>query len=445
MSDRTLPHNLDAERSVLGAILIDNNAINHAVENVGAPDFFRHAHRLIFEAMIGLNQYNNPIDLITLSDQLNRSGHLEDAGGAAYISQLTDGVPRAVNVQHYAKIVKEKSTLRSLIQSANSVLTRAYEGEADADIQLDEAERAIFEIADGRMRSGFVRVGQLVEGSYQMLEKLSQQRGTVTGVPTGFRDLDEMTSGFQPGDLVIVAARPGVGKTSFVMNVAVNAAKQAGMSVGVFSLEMSKEQLFLRLLTSEARVDGHRMRTGYLGEQDYERITVALSELHELKVFIDDTPSIGVLEMRAKSRRLKMEHGLDLLIVDYLQLMQGGGRFESRQQELASISRALKILAKELGIPVIALSQLSRAAEARSDHRPQLSDLRESGALEQDADIVMFIFRAEMYNTPEDHNVDDENKATIIVGKQRNGPTGDVDLAFLKSFTRFESLAPQRQ
>lgn len=445
MSDRTLPHNLDAERSVLGAILIDNNAINHAVENVGAADFFRVAHRMIFEAMIGLNQFNNPIDLITLSDQLNRSGHLEDAGGAAYISQLTDGVPRAVNVQHYAKIVKEKSTLRALIQSANSVLTRAYEGEADADIQLDEAERSIFEIADGRMRSGFVRVGQLVENSYQMLEKLSQQRGTVTGVPTGFKDLDEMTSGFQPGDLVIVAARPGVGKTSFVMNVAVNAAKQAGMSVGVFSLEMSKEQLFLRLLTSEARVDGHRMRTGYLGEQDYERITLALTDLHDLKVFIDDTPSIGVLEMRAKARRLKMEHGLDLLIVDYLQLMQGGGRFESRQQELASISRALKILAKELSIPVIALSQLSRAAEARSDHRPQLSDLRESGALEQDADIVMFIFRAEMYNTPEDHNVDDENKATIIVGKQRNGPTGDVDLAFLKSFTRFESLAPQRQ
>lgn len=445
MSDRTLPHNLDAERSVLGAILIDNNAINHAVENVGAADFFRVAHRMIFEAMIGLNQFNNPIDLITLSDQLNRSGHLEDAGGAAYISQLTDGVPRAVNVQHYAKIVKEKSTLRALIQSANSVLTRAYEGEADADIQLDEAERSIFEIADGRMRSGFVRVGQLVENSYQMLEKLSQQRGTVTGVPTGFKDLDEMTSGFQPGDLVIVAARPGVGKTSFVMNVAVNAAKQAGMSVGVFSLEMSKEQLFLRLLTSEARVDGHRMRTGYLGEQDYERITLALTDLHDLKVFIDDTPSIGVLEMRAKARRLKMEHGLDLLIVDYLQLMQGGGRFESRQQELASISRALKILAKELSIPVIALSQLSRAAEARSDHRPQLSDLRESGALEQDADIVMFIFRAEMYNTPEDHNVDDENRATIIVGKQRNGPTGDVDLAFLKSFTRFESLAPQRQ
>lgn len=445
MSDRTLPHNLDAERSVLGAVLIDNNAINHAIENVGAGDFFRVAHRLLFEAMIGLNKNNNPIDLITLSDQLSRSGHLDEAGGAAYISQLTDGVPRAVNVVHYAKIVKEKSTLRSLIQSANAVLTRAYDGEADADVQLDEAERSIFEIADGRMRSGFVHVGQLVDNSYQLLEKLSQQRGTITGVPTGFKDLDEMTSGFQPGDLVILAARPGVGKSSFVMNVAVNAAKQAGLSVGVFSLEMSKEQLFLRLLTSEARVDGHRMRTGYLGEQDYDRIALALTEMHDLKVFIDDTPSIGVLEMRAKSRRLKMEHGLDLIIVDYLQLMQGGGRFESRQTELASISRSLKILAKELGLPIIALSQLSRAAETRTDHRPQLSDLRESGALEQDADIVMFIYRAEMYATAEDHNPEDDNKATIIVGKQRNGPTGDVDLAFLKGFTRFESLATDRR
>lgn len=445
MSDRTLPHNLDAEKSVLGAILIDNNAINLAIENIGAADFFRVAHRLIFEAMLGLNQHNDPIDLITLSDQLNRVGRLDEAGGAAYISQLTDGVPRALNVQHYAKIVKEKSTLRALIQSATEVLTRAYDGEAEADIQLDEAERSIFEIAEGRLRSGFVPVGQLVDNSYQLLEKLAQQKGAITGVPTGFRDLDEMTSGFQPGDLVILAARPGVGKTSLVLNVAVNAAKQAGLSVGVFSLEMSKEQLFLRLLTSEARVDGHRMRTGYLGEQDYDRIALALTELHDLKVFIDDTPSIGVLEMRAKSRRLKKEHGLDLLIVDYLQLMQGGGRFESRQVELASISRSLKILAKELGIPIIALSQLSRAAEARSDHRPQLSDLRESGALEQDADIVMFIFRAEMYNTPEEQNPENDNKATIIVGKQRNGPTGDVDLAFLKAFTRFESLAPERR
>ncbi len=445
MSDRTLPHNLDAEKSVLGAILIDNNAINLAIENIGAADFFRVAHRLIFEAMIGLNQHNDPIDLITLSDQLNRVGRLDEAGGAAYISQLTDGVPRALNVQHYAKIVKEKSTLRALIQSATEVLTRAYDGEAEADIQLDEAERSIFEIAEGRLRSGFVPVGQLVDNSYQLLEKLAQQKGAITGVPTGFKDLDEMTSGFQPGDLVILAARPGVGKTSFVLNVAVNAAKQAGLSVGVFSLEMSKEQLFLRLLTSEARVDGHRMRTGYLGEQDYDRIAGSLSQLHDLKVFIDDTPSVGVLEMRAKSRRLKKEHGLDLLIIDYLQLMQGGGRFESRQVELASISRSLKILAKELGIPIIALSQLSRAAEARSDHRPQLSDLRESGALEQDADIVMFIFRAEMYNTPEEQNPENDNKATIIVGKQRNGPTGDVDLAFLKSFTRFESLAPERR
>jgi replicative DNA helicase len=445
MSDRTQPHSLEAERSVLGAILIDVNAINLALEVITPADFYRFAHRLIFEAMIALNQTNDPIDLITLSERLNRAGHLAEVGGAAYVSQLTDGVPRAVNVQHYANIVKEKATLRALIASANEVLSRAFDGAVDADEQLDEAERSIFQIADGRLRSGFVSLGNLVDNSYQMLEKLQEQRGAITGVPTGFHDLDEMTSGFQPGDLVILAARPGVGKTSFVLNVAVNAAKQSGLSVGVFSLEMSKEQLFMRLLTSEAKVDGHRMRTGYLGEQDYDRIALALSEMHDLKVFIDDTPSIGVLEMRAKARRLKKEHGLNMLIVDYLQLMQGGGRFESRQVELASISRSLKILAKELGIPIVALSQLSRAAETRSDHRPQLSDLRESGALEQDADIVMFIFRAEMYNTPEEHNAENDNKATIIVGKQRNGPTGDVDLAFLKAFTRFESLAPERR
>jgi replicative DNA helicase len=440
--DRTLPHNLEAEKCVLGAILINNIAFNQTAEVIDSADFFRVAHQRIFDKMVSLNERNQPVDLVTLKDELARAGELEDVGGPAYISSLTDGVPRSANVEHYAKIVKEKSTLRRLIQSANEVLGRAYDAEEDADILLDEAERSIFQIADQKMRSGFVRIGELVDSGYQLIEQLQAQRGLITGVPSGFVDLDEMTSGFQKSDLVIVAARPAMGKTSFVLNMGLNAAIQAGKSIGIFSLEMSKEQLFVRMLTSEARVDAHRFRGGFLGEQDYARLVDAFARLHDAKVFIDDTPSVGILEMRAKSRRLKMEHGLDLLVVDYLQLMQGRGRFESRQQELASISRSLKILAKELEIPIIALSQLSRATETRADHRPQLSDLRESGALEQDADVVMFIFREEMYLVEGQPKPETEGIAEIIIGKQRNGPTGIARLAFLKQFTRFENLAP---
>jgi replicative DNA helicase len=444
MAERTLPHNLEAEKCVLGSILINNHTFNQAAEVIDAADFFRDAHRRIFEKMVGLTDRSQPVDLVTLSDELARTGELDDAGGPAYISGLTDGVPRSANVEYYARIVKEKATLRRLIQSANEVLTRAYDAEADADNQLDEAERAIFQIAEGRMRSGFVRLGELVDSGYQMLEKLQEHRGLVTGVPSGFTELDEMTQGFQKSDLVIVAARPSMGKTSLVLNIALNCGVEAGKTVGVFSLEMSKEQLFMRMLTSEARVDAHRFRGGFLGDQDYDRLTKAFGRLHDAKVYIDDTPSAGILEMRAKSRRLKLEHGLDLLVIDYLQLMQGRGRFENRQQELASISRSLKILAKELEIPIIALSQLSRAPETRGDHRPQLSDLRESGALEQDADVVMFIFREDMYGVEEERNPEAEGVAEIIIGKQRNGPTGTVKLAFLKQYTRFENLQAQR-
>jgi replicative DNA helicase len=439
--DRTLPHNLEAEKCVLGAVLINNQAFNQAAEVIDAGDFFRDAHRRIFDKMVTLMDRSQPVDLVTLKDELAKSGDLDEVGGPAYISALTDGVPRSANVEYYAKIVKEKSTLRRLIQSANEVLGRAYDAEEDADELLDEAERSIFQIAEHRMRSGFVRVGELVDSGYQLIEQLQQQRGLVTGVPSGFVDLDEMTSGFQKSDLVIVAARPAMGKTSFVLNLSLNSAIQAGKSVGIFSLEMSKEQLFMRMLTSEARVDAHRFRGGFLGEQDYARLVEAFARLHDAKVFIDDTPSVGILEMRAKSRRLKLEHGLDMIVVDYLQLMQGRGRFESRQQELSSISRSLKILAKELEIPILALSQLSRAPETRSDHRPQLSDLRESGALEQDADIVLFIFREDMYQVDGEPNPDAEGTAEIIIGKQRNGPTGAVRLAFLKQYTRFENLA----
>jgi replicative DNA helicase len=441
MADRTLPHNLEAEKSVLGAILINNQSFNQAAEVIDAQDFFRDAHRRIFEKMVSLTDRSEPVDLVTIKDELTRSGELDDVGGPAYISALTDGVPRSANVEYYARIVKEKSTLRRLIQSANEVLGRAYDAEEDADTLLDEAERSIFQIAEHRLRSGFVKLSELVDSGYQLIEQLQHHKGVITGVPSGFIDLDGLTSGFQRADLVIVAARPAMGKTSFVLNVALHCGIEAAKTVGVFSLEMSKEQLFMRMLTSEARVDSHRFRGGFLGEQDYARLVDAFARLHEARVFIDDTPSIGILEMRAKARRLKLEHGLDMLIVDYLQLMQARGRFDNRQQELAAISRALKILAKELDIPIVALSQLSRAPETRGDHRPQLSDLRESGALEQDADVVLFIFREDMYSQEGEARADLEGTAEIIIGKQRNGPTGVVRLAFLKQYTRFENLA----
>ena len=444
MSDRALPHNLEAEKCVLGAILINNEAFNQAAEVIDSHDFFRDAHRRIFEKMIGLSERNQPLDLVTLKDELSRSDDLDEVGGPAYIAGLTDGVPRSANVEFYARIVKEKSTLRQLIQSATDVLARAYDAEEDADDLLDHAEKSIFEIADQSKREGFVPLSALVGKGYETLEMLQQHRGLVTGVPSGFADLDELTSGFQKADLVIVAARPSMGKTSLVLNMALHGGIEAGRTVGIFSLEMSKEQLFMRMLTSEARVDAHRFRGGFLGEQDYARLVDAFGRLHDAKVFIDDSPGIGILEMRAKSRRLKLEHGLDLLVVDYLQLMQGRGRFDNRQQELASISRSMKILAKELNVPILALSQLSRAPEARGDHRPQLSDLRESGALEQDADVVLFIFREDMYAVDGERNPETEGTAEIIVGKQRNGPTGTVRLAFLKQYTRFENLARGR-
>ncbi len=439
--ERTLPHNLEAERSVLGAILIHNDAFNIAAELIDSRDFFRDAHRRVFDKMVGLNERGQAIDLVTLKDELGRTGDLEDVGGAAYIAALGDGVPRSTNVEHYARLVKEKSTLRNLIHSAGKIVSTAYRAEEDADTILDQAEQEIFSIAEDRIHSGFVPLSDLVQGSFSAIEQLQEHKGMVTGVPSGFVDIDSLTSGFQSSDLIIIAGRPSMGKTSFALNVAQHVGIKMDRAVGIFSLEMSKEQLFMRMLTAEAEVDAHRFRGGFLSERDYGQLSKALGRLSEARVFIDDTASLGVLEMRAKARRLKAEHGLDLLMVDYLQLMQGRGRFENRTQELASISRALKGLAKELDVPVLALSQLSRAPEARTNRRPQLSDLRESGALEQDADVVMFVFREEQYSpTPEN-----ENLAEIIIGKQRNGPTGSVKLAFLKQYTRFANLSPVQE
>lgn len=438
VAERTLPHNLEAERSVLGAILLHNEAFNNAAELIDARDFFRDAHRRIFDKMVALSERGDAIDLVTLKEELGRSGELEEVGGPAYIAALVDGLPRATNVEYYARIVKEKSTLRNLIYSANRILANAYQAEQEANVILDEAEQAIFSIAEDRIRAGFVSMRELAHQSFEAIEQAVSRKQLITGVATGFVDLDEMTSGLQAGDLVIVAARPSMGKTALVLNIAQHVGTKTDKTVGFFSLEMSKEQLFLRMLTSEAAIDGHRLRTGFIGENDWGKLSHALGTLSEARIFIDDTPGIGILEMRAKSRRLMLEHALDLIIVDYIQLMQGRGRFENRTLELGAISRGLKGLAKELNVPIVALSQLSRAPESRSDHRPMLSDLRESGALEQDADVVALLFRPDMYP---DVKEEERGTAELHVAKQRNGPTGLVRLAFLKEYTRFESLA----
>jgi replicative DNA helicase len=434
--ERTLPHNLEAERTVLGAVLVDNQAFNSAAELLTREDFYRDSHRRIYDAMATLAERSQPIDLVTLKDELARESALEAVGGAAYLAGLVDGVPRITSVEHWGRIIKEKAVLRNLIHAGNRIVTSCFEGEDEAATLLDQAEKAIFDIAERRIRAGFSSMREIVKESFRTIDQLSQSKDVVTGLATGFVDIDEMTSGLQKGELVIVAARPAMGKTSFCLNIAQHVAMRVGETVGLFSLEMSKEQLALRLLCADARIDAHRLRTGKLNEKDWARLAKAYNDLSQSRIFIDDSATISPLEMRAKCRRLKAEHGLALVIVDYLQLVTGAGRSENRQQELSAISRSMKGLAKELAVPVVALSQLSRAPEARTDRRPQLSDLRESGAIEQDADIVMFIYREEEYK-PSDEN---RGLAEIIIGKQRNGPTGSRKLAFIKEFTRFENL-----
>ena len=433
--ERGLPSNLEAERSILGAILLDNTVCNQAIELMRREDFFLDSHRRIFDKMVALTERGMPIDLITLTDELRRAAEFEQIGGATYIASLIDGVPRTDTIEHYAKIVKQKSMLRRLIAVCGQVTAAAFEEEDEADVIIDRAEQLIFQIAEDRVRIGFQYIGDVAHRRLEQIEQMAGRPEMITGVPTGFTDFDQMTSGLQRQDLIVIAGRPSMGKTALALNMAQYAAKN-GNTIGIFSLEMSAEQLVSRLLCSEARVDAHRLRTGYLNREEWAKLADALRRLTETQIYIDDTAGSGVLEMRAKSRRLKAEHGLDLLIVDYMQLMSGRGRIESRQQEVSQISRDLKGLAKELNIPVIALSQLSRAPETRSEHKPQLSDLRESGAIEQDADVVCFIFREEVYNQT------DENRGTaeLLLSKQRNGPTGVVQLAFLKEFTRFENM-----
>jgi replicative DNA helicase len=436
---RGLPSNVDAERSILGAILLDNSVCNQAVQMLRRDEFFLESHRSIYEKMLVLNDRSVMIDHVTLSEELRRSGEFERVGGMTYIASLIDGVPRTDNIEYYARIVKDKARLRRLIDASNQIIARCVEEEEDTRTIIDAAERMIFEIAEDTAGRGFRHIREIARKRIEEIEEMAGRPEMITGIPTGFIDLDVMTAGFQRQDLIVIAARPSMGKTALALNIGVSAAK-AGFVIGIFSLEMSAEQLVTRVLCSESRIDAHRLRTGYLNREEWARLADGLRRVCDTEIYIDDTPGQGVLEMRAKARRQKAEHGLHMLVVDYMQLMSGRGRIESRQQEVAQISRDLKAMARELDVPVVALSQLSRAPETRGgDHRPKLSDLRESGAIEQDADVVCFIFREEVYT--QDAGGDNEGKAELIVAKQRNGPTGDIKLVFLKQFTRFEALA----
>jgi replicative DNA helicase len=436
----TLPANVEAERSILGAILLDNFAYNQAAEHLKPEDFSLDSHRRIYNRMVDLAESSRPIDMITLVEELDRRKELEAIGDVGYVSGLLDGVPDRPSIEHYIKIVRDKALLRGLIHAANAAIARASDQSDPAEDVLNDAEAAIMQLSEKRIGRGFLGVQEIVKESFGSVDALLQRGQRITGLATHYTDLDEMTSGFQRSDLIIIAGRPSMGKTAFAMNIAENAAIEDQKVVGMFSLEMSREALLLRLLCSRARVDSHKMRTGSLWRDDMTKVVRAMDELAHAPIFIDDTAGIVLSEMRAKARRLKQSQGkLDLLIIDYLQLMSGGGkRYENRTQEVSAISRGLKGLAKELSVPVIALSQLSRAPESRGgDHRPQLADLRESGSIEQDADVVAFIFREEVYKQDDP---DLQGKAELIIAKQRNGPTGKVKLAFIKNSTRFESL-----
>jgi len=436
--DRVPPQAVEAEVAVLGAMLLDAAAIGAAAELLSPDAFYRDSHRKIFTAMMDLFARDEAVDLVTLTQEMKRRKQLDDVGGAAYLSSVLGSVATAANVRYHAHIVLEKAVLRRLINVATEIVQEAYDAGGEASDILDRAEHMIFEIAQARVHRDFVPMREILKHSFEVIQELYDKKEHITGIESGFDDLDAMTSGFQRSDLVIVAGRPSMGKTAFALNVAANASIKAGTPVAIFSLEMGKEQLVQRMLCSEARVDAHKLRTGYLADRHWSSLTTAAGLLSEAAIYIDDTPAMTVLEMRSKARRLRAESDIGLVIVDYLQLMRGHRRAENRQQEISEISRSLKALAKELEVPVLALSQLSRAVESRGgDRRPILSDLRESGAIEQDADVVLFIYRAEQYErTPENVGV-----AEIIVGKQRNGPTGVVKLAFLSECTRFESMS----
>jgi len=429
------PQNIEAEQAVLGCMLIEKEAIGKSEALVRAEDFYRDAHRKIFQSIVKLAEKGEPIDLISVTEELRNKGQLEEVGGSVYVTQLANMVPTAANVEYYAKIVQNKSVLRNLINTATQIATFGYEAEEEIDVLVDKAEQMIFNIAQRSNTQNFSVIKDVLVDAFERLEQIYNTAGGITGVASGFTDLDYMTSGFQPSDLIIIAARPSMGKTALCLNMAQNMAVKNKVPVAIFSLEMSKEQLAQRLLCAEARINGQRLRNGQLQDEQWLVLSHALGRLSEAPIFIDDTASISLMELRTKARRIKAEHGLGLIVIDYLQLMQGRGKIENRQQEISEISRSLKALARELEVPVIALSQLSRAVESRVNKKPQLSDLRESGSIEQDADLVLFIYRDDYYN-PESEK---PNTAELIIAKQRNGPVGAVELVFMKDYTRFEN------
>jgi replicative DNA helicase len=435
------PQNVEAEESILSAILIDNTVLLDVIEILKSEDFYRTGHQKIYSAVIDLFDKGEPVDLVTLANNLQEKGLLEDVGGASYLARLVDAVPLAVNAEHYAKIVHDKASLRRLIEKANAIAKRCFKDEGNVDEVIDFAESSIFEVSEDKTKQAFYPISKLIMRNIETLEEKQGNRSLVTGVPMGFSLLDNLTSGLQNSDLIILAARPSMGKTALALNIARNAAIEANIPVALFSLEMSKEQLSLRMLCSEARLDSSRLRGGFFSMEDWRRLTDAAGVLSESPIYIDDSANLSAMEIRAKARRLKMDKNIGLIVIDYLQLMHGRTSAERRDLEISEISRALKALAKELDLPVLALSQLNRMLEQRNDKRPRLSDLRESGALEQDADVVAFIYRDEIYN--KDENNPKKGTADIIISKQRNGPVGEVTLTFLNTYTRFEDLAPQ--
>ncbi len=439
--ERVPPQSLDVEKTILGSMLIDNEAAVRALELLDDECFYSSGHKKIFIAMKELFEKSNPIDIITVADLLRRKNWIQDVGEEVYLSELVENITTSGNIDYYSGLLREKATLRYLITAAAEITTDCFDSEQEPQMILDTAEKRIFNISESRISSSFESTASLLSRTFADIEEYA--KGGIKGVPTGFTGLDEMTTGLQRGDLIIIAGRPSMGKTAFILSLALHAAAVAKNSTAIFSLEMSKGQLVQRMLCAEARVNMHSLRSGTLPKRDYPKLSLAAGPLSEAPIYIDDTPAITVLELRAKARRLKAKHNLDLLIIDYLQLMGSSGKAESRQQEISTISRSLKGVAKELDVPVIALSQLSRAVEQRTgNHRPQLSDLRESGAIEQDADVVMFVYRDEVYNKDDETN---KGKAEIIIGKQRNGPIGDVKLAFVKDFARFENLSEREE
>jgi len=435
ITEKGLPHSLEAERSVLGAIILENESIYQILDALSGEDFYAENHRILYERFVNLTTATRSIDLVILRDELTKTGELDQIGGLSYLVSLIDSVPSARNIQHYSQIVKEKAVLRRLIRTGYEIIDSCYKQDEETDEILNKAERAIFSIAEDRIQSGFQPLKDLADDVFTRIKYLQDHPGELTGLSTGFKDLDDLTSGFQPSDLIIIAGRPSMGKTALALNIALYAGTILKKTVGIFSLEMSKEQLMLRLLCSEARLNAHHLRSGEFTRKEWSELLRTMTVLSDSKIFLDDTSGITPLEMGAKARRLKAEHGLDLLIVDYLQMLRMKGRWDNRQQEITAISRSLKELAKELNVPLIALSQLHRGPETRGkDHKPVLSDLRESGAIEQDADVVCFIYREELYEPTDDNR----GLAEILVRKQRNGPTGEIELVFLKEFTRFE-------